>query len=205
MRRPCPHAQKRNLQVRDLRNVEVGVLGGAPVTVLADQRPAAILEPELASLIRIGVVAVLSIEIALDRVADLVDRSPRNYAAVADEPDQAPGGKRTAGKAEDVQLVSGLVIEHEEPVGLLDVLGQPKAEHTGQETIDPEEPVAAITGADSLVVVDDLHDAVPIDSPDRAGNLGHVGRVRHVDGVPGAIEAKHDPFHASSSPKQYRV
>ncbi|MBB3693529.1 hypothetical protein [Sphingomonas sp. BK580] len=91
-------------------------------------------------------------------------------ADMTDEADEGARAVCSPGEAEDVDLVSGIVVEDEEALGLADVVDQAGAEHAAPELVQ-------IAGADTLVIVDDLRDAVaPIRSMLAAVSTTFVAR-----------------------------
>ena len=74
------------------------------------------------------VIGMLLVAVECDGVAVVAHRAPLEDAALADHAADAAHRERAAAEAEEVQLVPRLVVRHEEPVGVVDVLLQPLAE-----------------------------------------------------------------------------
>src|SRR5437763_12825970 len=87
-------------------DVDVGIRVGAPEQFGRDPTRCAVL---------VGV-AVQTV-----RLLDAFPVAGAENAAIAHEPDSAPGCERAAAEAEEVQLVAGLVVLDDEPVALLHV------------------------------------------------------------------------------------
>ena len=119
-------------------------------------------------------------------------------AAVANEPDSAASGECTAAEAEEVQLVSGLVVVDQEAVALLDVARETDAEPAA------EQPLASAR-ADAGLVVQELRVAGAVLVCERKRDLGHVRRsgnalINMVWAIPGPIAADDQTLHGSARP-----
>ncbi len=113
------------------------------------------------------------------------------------ETGQAAHRERAAAEAEQVELVAGLVVVDDEPVQRADIVLHAVAERAVGDAVH-----RAALGADAIVVIDDLINAVRCARTDRTRDLGHVRRpalagllILLVTDVPGAVGAEDDPFH----------
>src|SRR5439155_4764598 len=114
------------------------------------------------------------------------------------EPREAADGERAPAESEEVDLVAGHVVVHDEAVEVADVAPDPVTERAAQEMV--HEPLRA----DPVVVEDDL--IRPVASPRQDGpcDLGDVGRapsprarIGLVGIAPGAVRTDHDSLHLS--------
>src|SRR5215207_9871210 len=116
-------------------------------------------------------------------------------AAVAHQPDGAASREGAAAEPEEIQLVAGLVVVHQEAVALLHVSGEPNAEPAAEQAL----PAAR---TDAGLVVQELTSAGLVLIRERQGELGHIRRRRDalvdvIRPVPGPIAADDQTLHCS--------
>ncbi len=102
----------------------------------------------------------------------------------------------TPAEPEEVDLVARLVVGEEEAIGVEDVVAQPTPERPTGEAIQK------VSGADALIVEDDLRHSVRVTLGDAVRQLDHVRRAERallllVCPVPGPITADDEAFHVT--------
>lgn len=102
-------------------------------------------------------------------VIDAIDVLAAQDTGVAHEPHGAASGERTAAETEEVQLVTGLIVLHEEAVAVAGIARQAHAE-------GPAANALKGFGADPAVVVDDLGSPVLVLLGDSQRELRNVRR-----------------------------
>src|SRR5690606_36384763 len=150
-------------------------------------------EQLLAEGLRRAVVGVVVVAVQRDRFP-VAPRMPQPQdAALADHAGEAARGVGAAAEAEQEQLVAGLVVEHQEAVGLVEVVVQAAAEGAAGELVE------RAAGAHALVVEHQLRHR-PGAARGEQRQLYHVGGaglpvLLLVRAVPGAVAEDRDPFH----------
>lgn len=97
----------------------------------------------------------------------------RQDAAVAHQPDGAARRECTSAEAEEVQIVTRLVVLDQKAVAVAHVAGEAKAEGTAAHALEAP-------GADARVVEEELRVAVAVLAGDAQSDLGHVGGSGHA-------------------------
>jgi len=150
---------------------------------------------------RSGIVRLLIVVIELERLVVVRGVLRREDAALADHAHHAARRERAAAEAEHEELVAELVVADEEAVGVVNVFLHALADRAAGD------PVDGVAGADALVVVGDLRDAGEIMLGYPVGKAHDVRRTRPavviglVRGVPGAVAANDESFHAGITPR----
>ena len=135
-------------------------------------------------------IRIRSRPVELVGVWDLVSIDLLEQSGVANEPDKTPDRVRSAAEAEQVDLVTRCVVVYEKPVGVLNVLVEPGAEHAARDLL-------AIR-SHAPVVENDLWHAVRVGRPHRLCRAYDVGHVTLFRAVPSAVTADNETLPVSS-------